>query len=323
MRLAWWIVLVIALAAAILIALSVGTIGLSLPTVWRALAGEGDVTAVSVVRTLRLPRTLLAVLVGAGLGVSGAALQGALRNTLAEPYLLGVSGGAAAGAVLAVGMGLSFTLLPLASFAGAVVAVALTLFVAHASGTRGDPRVLIMGGVVVGAFANAAIMILLANEPASTVRGALWWMMGSVGDANMTTVVTLAIYLILGGAALVFWARELDVLALGDEAAAGLGVDVDAAMRRIFLAASLLAASTVAGAGLIGFVGLVVPHLARMMGARRHRPMLLASALIGGTLVVLSDVLARTVSPPAELPLGAVTAVLGVPFFLTRVRRLT
>ena len=323
MRLAWWVVLVIALAAAVIVALSVGTIGLSPPTVWRALMGEGDTTAVSVVRALRLPRTLLAVLVGAGLGVSGAALQGALRNTLAEPYLLGVSGGAAAGAVLAVGLGVSFTLLPLASFAGAVVAVALTLFVAHASGTRGDPRVLIMGGVVVGAFANAAIMILLANEPASTVRGALWWMMGSVGDANMTTVATLAVYLLVGGTALVFWARELDVLALGDEAAAGLGVDVDSAMRRVFLAASLLAAATVAGAGLIGFVGLVVPHLARMMGARRHRPMLLASALIGGTLVVMSDVLARTVRPPAELPLGAVTAVLGVPFFLTRLRRLT
>src|SRR4051812_28413505 len=296
---------------------------LSLQTVGRALIGDGDSTAVSVVRTLRLPRTLLAVLVGAGLGLSGAALQGALRNTLAEPYLLGVSGGAAAGAVLAVGMGLTFTLLPLASFAGAVVAVALTLFVAHASGTRGDPRVLIMGGVVVGAFANAAIMILLANEPANTVRGALWWMMGSVSDANMTSVGVLAIYLLIGGIALVFWARELDVLALGDEAAAGLGVDVDAAMRRIFLAASLLAAATVAGAGLIGFVGLVVPHLARMIGARRHRPMLFASALIGATLVVRSAILARTLRPPAELPLGAVTAVLGVPFFLARLRRLT
>lgn len=323
MRLLWWIVLVVALAAVILVALGVGTMSLSPVVVWRGLIGDADVTAVSVVRTLRLPRTLLAVLVGAGLGLSGAALQGALRNTLAEPYLLGVSGGAAAGAVLAVGMGISFTLLPVASFAGAVVAVGLTLFVAHASGTRGDPRVLIMGGVVVGAFANAAIMILLATEPASTVRGALWWMMGSVGDATMANVVILAIYLAVGGVALVFWARELDVLALGDEAAAGLGVDVDAAMRRIFLASSLLAAATVAGAGLIGFVGLVVPHLARMMGARRHRPMLFASALIGATLVVLSDIVARTLRPPAELPLGAVTAVLGVPFFLARLRRLT
>src|SRR3954470_18648975 len=183
----------------ILVALGVGTISLSPAVVWRALMGEGDFPAVSVVRTLRLPRTLLAVLVGAGLGLSGAALQGALRNTLAEPYLLGVSGGAAAGAVLAVGIGLSFALLPLASFAGALVAVGLTLFVAHASGTRGDPRVLIMGGVVVGAFANAAIMILLANEPASTVRGALWWMMGSVADATMTGVGLLAVYLAIGG----------------------------------------------------------------------------------------------------------------------------
>jgi iron complex transport system permease protein len=322
-RLAWWVALFVALVAVVLLALHVGALAIAPADVWRALMGHTDSTGASVVRTLRLPRTLLAVLVGAGLGLSGAALQGALRNTLAEPYLLGVSGGAAAGAVLAVGMGVSFMLLPIASFAGALVAVALTLFVAHASGTRGDPRVLIMGGVVVGAFANAAIMILLANEPASTVRGALWWMMGSVADANLASVGILAVYLVVGGGALVIWARELDVLALGDEAAAGLGVDVDGAMRRIFLSASLLAAATVAGAGLIGFVGLVVPHLARMLGARRHRQMLFASALIGATLVVASDILARTVRPPAELPLGAVTAVLGVPFFLARLRRLT
>lgn len=322
MRIAWWIGLVALLAATLLLALGVGTMHLDPTAVWSAIFGNGDETTVSVVRTLRLPRTLLAILVGAGLGVSGAALQGALRNTLAEPYLLGVSGGAAVGAVLAVGLGVSFAFLPFASFAGAAVAVTLTLFVAHASGTRGDPRVLIMGGVVVGAFANAAIMILLANEPASTVRGALWWMMGSVADATMANVGILAVYLVIGGGALLVWARELDVLTLGDEAAAGLGVDVDGAMRRIFLAASLLAAATVAGAGLIGFVGLVVPHLARMIGARRHRPMIVASALIGAVLVVASDILARTVRPPAELPLGAVTAVLGVPFFLARLRRI-
>jgi iron complex transport system permease protein len=318
-----WIALLVTLAIVALIALLVGTIDLSPTTALRAAFGAGDAGDVAVVQTLRVPRTLLAILVGAGLGLSGAALQGALRNTLAEPYLLGVSGGAAAGAVIAVGAGLSFSLLPLASFGGALIAVALTLFVAHASGTRGDPRVLIMGGVVVGAFANAAIMILLATEPASTVRGALWWMMGSVADATLTGVAILAAYLTVGGLALIVWARELDVLSLGDEAAAGLGVDVDAAMRRIFIAASLLAAATVAGAGLVGFVGLVVPHLARTLGARRHRSMLLASALIGGSLVVVADVLARTLRPPAELPLGAVTAVLGVPFFLAKLRRLT
>src|SRR4051812_18412802 len=242
MRASRWIALVVALGAVSLLALVVGTMHLSFGAVWSALMGTGDPTTISVVRTLRLPRTLLAILVGAGLGMSGGALQGALRNTLAEPYLLGVSGGAAVGAVLAVSLGLSFALLPFASFAGAAVAVALTLFVAHASGTRGDPRVLIMAGVVVGAFANAAIMIVLANEPASTVRGALWWMMGSVADATTGNVAALAIYLLLGGAALIVWARELDVLTLGDEAAAGLGVDVDSAMRRIFLAASMVAA---------------------------------------------------------------------------------
>jgi iron complex transport system permease protein len=295
---------------------------LSIASVWGALLGNGDLTSVSVVRSLRLPRTLLAVLVGAGLGMSGAALQGALRNTLAEPYLLGVSGGAAVGAVIAVATGAAFVFLPFAAFGGALLAVGLTLFVAHASGTRGDPRVLIMAGVVVGAFANAAIMILLANEPASTVRGALWWMMGSVADATMTNVGLLAVYLVIGGGALILWARELDVLTLGDEAAAGLGVDVDAAMRRIFIAASMIAAATVAGAGLIGFVGLVVPHLVRAMGARQHRPLLIASALMGAILCVGSDILARTILPPAELPLGAVTAVIGVPFFLARVRKL-
>jgi iron complex transport system permease protein len=318
-----WFALVAILAAVSLVALALGTTHLSPSSVLDALRGIGDPTASAIVRTLRLPRTLLAILVGAGLGISGAALQGALRNTLAEPYLLGVSGGAAVGAVIALSVGLSIVLLPIASFVGATAAVTLTLFVAHASGTRGDPRVLIMGGVVVGAFANAAIMIVLAGQPANEIRGATWWMMGSVGDATMRNVVILAGYVIAGGLMLIIWARELDVLALGDEAAAGLGVDVDRAMRRIFLSASLLAAATVAAAGLVGFVGLVVPHLARLIGARRHRPLLLSSALIGAILVVAADVVARAIRPPAELPLGAVTAVIGVPFFLARLRKIT
>jgi iron complex transport system permease protein len=317
-----WIILVAILIAVALLGVALGTSWYSPPTVLDALRGHGDETTIAIVRTLRLPRTLLALLVGAGLGISGAALQGALRNTLAEPYLLGVSGGAAVGAVVALGLGLSVFLLPIASFIGATAAVALTLFVAHASGIRGDPRVLLMAGVVVGAFANAAIMILVANQSAGTIRNALWWMMGSVGDGTMRDVAILAGYILIGGGLLFIWAREVDVLALGDEAAAGLGVDVDRAMRRIFLSASLLAAATVAMAGLVGFIGLVVPHLARMIGARRHRPLLVASALIGGALVVASDVVARTARPPAELPLGAVTAVIGVPFFLVRLRRL-
>ena len=276
-----------------------------------------------IVRALRLPRVVMASLVGVGLGMSGAALQGTMRNPLAEPYLLGVSGGAAVGAVLAQAAGIAGALLPFAAFVGAIVAVLAAFVVAHAAGARGDPRVLLMAGVVVGAFANAAIMVVLANAEPNTVRNALWWMMGSVSEAAWPQIAVLLGYLLVGGGALVALGREIDVLALGEEAAAGLGLEVDAAVRRVFLVASLLAAATVAAAGLVGFVGLVVPHIARAFGLRRHRPLLLASALVGATLVVSADLLGRILRPPAELPLGAVTALVGVPFFLVKLRRLT
>jgi iron complex transport system permease protein len=179
-----------------------------------------------------------------------------------------------------------------------------------------------MAGVVVGAFANAVIMLILGNAPSSIARDAMWWMMGSVAAATWWQSTWLAAYLVVGGVALLGWGRQIDVLALGEDSAAGLGVDPDMAARRIYAAGALLAAATVAAAGLVGFVGLVVPHVARGTGARRHRPLLVASALIGATLVVLADIVARVLRPPAELPLGAVTALVGVPFFLVRLRRL-
>ena len=327
MRAQHWLLLVIVLAISGLAALAFGTIDVGIAATWRALLGQGDATSVLVIRQLRLPRTVLAALLGAGLGISGAALQGVLRNPLAEPYLLGVSGGAAVGAVLAVTAGVAFALVPIAAFGGAAVSVVLALFVAHATRGRGDPRVLVMAGVVVGAFANAAIMIVMANADASTVRGALWWMMGSVADATWVQSGWMTAYLVVGGAILVAYGRTLDALALGEDSAAGLGVDVDRAARRVYLTSSLVAAATVSAAGLVGFVGLVVPHIARRMAGGApgggHRSLLLASALIGATLVVLADLVARIALPPAELPLGAVTAMIGVPFFLITLRRLT
>lgn len=322
MRVSRWLVLVLMLVGAAMLAVALGTMSLSVAQVWNALRGTGDATTVLVVRTLRLPRVALAAVVGAGLGMSGAALQGTMRNPLAEPYLLGVSGGAAVGAVLAMAAGLGAAILPLAAFAGAIVAVIAAFFVARAAGARGDVRVLLMAGVVVGAFANAAIMVALANEPPNTVRSAMWWMMGSVSEATWAQVGLLLIYVGAGGAFLVLLGRQMDVLSLGEDAAAGLGLDVDRAIRRVFFTASLVAAATVAAAGLIGFVGLVVPHIVRATGERRHRPLLVGSALTGATLVVLADLLGRTIRPPAELPLGAVTALIGVPFFLAKLRRL-
>jgi len=305
-----------------LLGVALGSVRLTLDESFRALLGQGDPNVVTIVRVLRVPRVALAVLVGAGLGMSGASLQGVMRNPLAEPYLLGVSGGAAVGAVIAVALGAGAGFVPLAAFAGAVAAVTVAFAVAHAVPGRGDARVLLMAGVIVGAFANAAIMLLLANANPNVMRGALWWMMGSVSDATWSQVGWLAAYVAGGGALLVGWGREIDILALGEEAAAGLGLDADRAARRVYLMASLLAAATVAAAGLVGFVGLVVPHIARRLGVGAQRGVILGSALVGAALVVAADVAARTALPPAELPLGAVTAIIGVPFFLVQLRRL-
>lgn len=323
---AWhWLAAVALLLLAALAGLVFGVTTIPLADIGAAITGGGDETTTTIVRTLRAPRVVLAAMVGAALAMSGAALQGALRNQLAEPYLLGVSGGAAVGAVLAFGMGLRHTgSLAVPAFLGALAAVAAALLVARAAGrtARGDPRTLLMAGVIIGAFANAVIMVALANSTSDTLRGSLWWMMGSVADASWAGALWLGLYLGVAGLALLRQAPEIDVLALGEEAAAALGSDVERATRTVFLVSALLAAATVAAAGLIGFVGLIVPHIVRAFGVRRHRRLVAGSALVGGTLVILADVVARTALPPAELPLGAVTALIGVPFFLIRLGRM-
>ncbi len=319
-----WVVAVIAFFLVAVGGLAFGVITIPMPEILAALAGNGDETTMTIVRTLRAPRVALAAMVGAGLAMSGAALQGVLRNQLAEPYLLGVSGGAAVGAVLAFGMGLQHSgSLAIPAFAGAIAAVGAALLVARAAGrtARGDPRTLLMAGVIIGAFANAVIMVALANATSDTLRGSLWWMMGSVADATWIGALWLGLYLGVAGLVLLRLAPEIDVLALGEEAAAALGSNVELATRRVFLVSALLAGATVAAAGLVGFVGLIVPHIVRAVGVRRHRRLIAGSALIGATLVILADIVARTALPPAELPLGAVTAIIGVPFFLFRLGR--
>jgi iron complex transport system permease protein len=321
---AWhWIAAIIALLVIAALAVCFGAVSLPLGTVVRALTGRATPDVTTIVLTLRLPRVALAALVGIGLGASGATLQATLRNPLAEPYLLGVSGGAAVGAVFGMIAGISSALWPLLGFLGAAVAVALALGVARgAAGSGADVRVLLMAGVVVGALANAIIMVVLANVPPGTVRGALWWMMGSVADATWRPVLWLTLYVALGLGYLVRLAPQVDVLTLGEDAAAGLGVSVARATQRAFLASALLAATTVAAAGLVGFVGLIVPYVVRAGGITRHRGVIAGSALLGALLVILADLVARVAIAPTELPLGAITAILGVPFFLVQLRRL-
>jgi iron complex transport system permease protein len=309
-----------------MIAVAIGPVSVPLGAVIDALRGKGDPTAIAIVRDLRLSRVVLGALVGAGLGGSGAMLQGTLRNPLAEPYLLGVSGGAAVGAVVAFALGATGeAVITLSAFAGSIAAVFVTLAVGRTGGraARGDLRTLLIAGVIVGAFANAVIMVALASAEPNRIRGALWWMMGSATDATWSRAGWLAGSVLIVGGAVIYWAREIDVLALGEDTAVSLGVDVDRAGRRSFILAAILAAATVAAAGLVGFVGLVVPHIARAMGLRAHRPLILAAAVVGATLVVAADLAARTLASPIELPLGAITALLGVPFFLVQLRRTT
>lgn len=284
----------------------------------------GDVWASPIVRQLRLPRALLAFLVGGALGVSGVSLQALVRNPLADPFLLGLSGGAGLGAVVAIALDLTGPwALPLAAFVGAVGAMVLVYRLGLMGGAELDPRILLLGGVAVGAFAAAVTTALVSLAEAAELRNAFLWLWGGFSGASWTTVFVISVYAPLPLAVLVAAARPLDLLALGEEPAQYLGADVRRLKRLVYLAASLLTAAAVAVAGVIGFVGLIVPHVCRFLWGRLHRTLFPTAFLTGGILLGAADTLARTVVAPRELPVGIVTALLGVPLFAFLLRRWT
>ncbi|MDX2192726.1 MAG: iron ABC transporter permease [Gemmatimonadales bacterium] len=313
--------LALAVPAVLLAGLAVGAVPLAPAAIGRALV-DGDAPAAAIVRGVRLPRVLLAFAVGGALGTCGAAMQAIVRNPLAEPYLLGLAGGAGLGAVLAHALGAAsaWGVTP-AAFAGALAAVLAVVRLATVGGRRLDPLVLLLAGVVIGAFCAAVTSGLLTVADATTLRGAQFWLLGSFAPASWPLLAAFAGYAVLPLALLQRDARALDLLALGDEPARHLGADVDAVRRRVVLAAALLTAAAVAVAGVIGFVGLVVPHATRLLWGPLHRALLPLAFLTGGCFLVLADLAARTVARPIELPLGAVTAVVGVPVFALLLRR--
>lgn len=311
------------LVAAMSAALAVGPANLSLPEIWAALQPAArESPARAILLSVRLPRIVAAALCGAGLAVSGVLFQALLRNPLAEPYLLGVSSGAALGAVAVLSLG--WTLGPAgvaaAALAGALIAIATVFRVAYAAG-RLDTRVLILAGVVVASFFGAGVMLLLTLSEGRTARSALLWTMGSFGQASWPINAALAAYSIPAALATFGLSRHLNALALDEESAAHLGTEVERVKRVCYLLASLLAAAAVSAAGVIGFVGLVVPHAVRLLWGVDHRYLIPMSFLAGGTLLVLADAAARTVAQPLEVPVGVVTALIGVPFFLVLLRR--
>ena len=316
--------LALVLVVSILLAVRMGAVSLSLEQIIAGIRGQGDESTIAIVRQLRLPRALQAALVGAALSMSGATFQALVRNPLAEPYILGVSSGAAVGAVAAIVLGMSVAgawSVPVSAFAGAILAIVLVFRIARGVGAALDTHVLLLGGVVVGAFFNANILLLLTLSDVESFRSAMFWMMGSNAGASWRSVSLLALYVIPAGAALVALARSLDLMALGERTAAYLGTRVERTKLTAYSLASLLAAVSVAASGVIGFVGLVIPHIVRMLWGSSHRSTLPASALLGASFLVLADLVARMAARPTELPIGVVTAFLGVPFFIWLLRR--
>jgi len=309
------------------------------PVPWRAVLGilaggrEYDPAFVTVVVQMRFFRVILAWLVGAGLAMSGVAFQGVLKNPLAEPFTLGVSGGAAFGAAMVLGLGWNLgwagaaffpglSVVPLCALAGSLLALAAAL--ALSRGAAGASReTLVLAGIVVSAFLSACISLFKALNEESTAS-IVFWIMGGFQGRGATDVWLYLPYFGLGTLVVWRYSRELDVLALGEAQAVQLGVDAARVRVRLLAAASIMAGAAVSVCGVIGFVGLAVPHLVRLAFGASSRGLLALSGMLGGTLLVWSDIVARTILPGgAELPVGVVTALLGGPFFLFLLKRRT
>ncbi len=298
--------------------LCLGPSAVPLRDVWSALTGAPTDHAL-IVLDVRLPRMLSAASVGALLGVSGALLQGLLRNPLAEPYLLGVSSGAALAVAVAIVSGMPAFILgiyayPPVAFAGAMAALLGVALLARVRGRMGMTT-LILAGVVVQACLSAAVM-LIAYASGSRHFEVVAWLMGHLQPMTRDMVWWTGAAAVAGTGLALGQARDLNAFMLGEDAAASMGVRVEAAKRHVFLLASLLTGVAVAASGLIGFVGLIAPHVVRLVTGPNHVSLIPGSALAGATLLLLADTVSRTVAAPAELPAGVVTALLGGPFFL-------
>jgi iron complex transport system permease protein len=302
------------LAAAAVFAVLAGSVPLSFSAL-----RNGDPVARAIL-SLRLPRVALAAGTGAALAIAGAALQALLKNPLADPFLLGTSGGAAAGAAIAIFFGASTFASPLGAFLGAGAATAAVLLLALRTG-RLDLQRLLLAGVTANAFFSAVILLVFSVSPGGRSRSMLFWMMGSLADARGTEAAALAGYLAAGGLLLLAAAPALNLFLVGEESAASLGVPVERTKALVFAGAALLAGAATAFVGIVGFVGLIAPHLARLAWGNDQRRLLPCSAAVGAALVVLADALSRSLFAPAEIPIGAVTALVGVPFFLVALRR--
>lgn len=310
-------VLFILLLIAIPISVLVGT-------VWIPPASLTDPRNLDIIK-LRSLRVILGFISGASLSVAGCILQGLLRNPLAEPYVLGVSSGAALGAVgcIALGLGGSWFgvgLLPLMAFLGAILTMILVYNLAKTNGQIPMPS-LLLSGVIVGAVFASLLMFIISTSRSDELHSVIWWLLGNLEIFDINLLAVVGIIALIGiGACYLFW-RDLNIITLGEEPASHLGIEVEHIKKTLFILASLLTAATVSACGLIGFVGLIVPHTMRLIIGPNHRVLIPSSALAGGLFLIISDLFARTVFPPAGVPIGVITAIIGGPFFIFLLRR--
>ena len=312
------IALLLLAPACFLTALAIGSVNLSSEALWAVFSGTAQPMQYELVFQLRLPRAASAFATGGMLALAGVLMQVLLRNPLADPYILGISGGAAVATLASMLLGIGGLWLTGNAFLGALGSMLLVFGLAHGQGSWTTTRLLLCG-VVIAAGWGAVISFMLAISSNQQVFGMLFWLMGDLSyTANpYPGLVVMAAGLLLS----LTLARQLNVLAHGDLMAASLGVSVPRLRMQLYVLASLLAATAVTMAGAIGFIGLVIPHLVRLMGIHDHRLLLPAATLLGGSLLLLADTLARTVIAPQQLPVGVITALLGIPLFLLLMQR--
>ncbi|RQD76587.1 MAG: iron ABC transporter permease [Candidatus Syntrophonatronum acetioxidans] len=294
-----------------------------IPLIGSLITADWPSTWETIILNMRLPRVALGFVVGASLSVAGASFQGLLRNPLADPYTIGVSSGAALGATIALfiqtTLGVTFQLgIPFFAFLGALIALFFIYNLARV-GRVVPVTTLLLAGVVVSSFLSAVIslLMLLAGEH---IRGIFFWLVGGLSLRTWSHVLMVLPYVIIGSGVIFFWSRDLNVILLGEESAANLGIDVEKVKKIVLVAASLITGAVVSVSGMIGFVGLIIPHAVRMIVGPDHRVLIPASALAGGIYLIWIDSLARVVMAPVEVPVGIITAFLGAPFFIYLLR---
>lgn len=298
--------------ASLLLAIGLGSVPMSINELWDGLVNDQGLNH-SMIYDLRLPRALAAFVCGAMLALAGLLMQALLRNPLADPYILGVSGGAACGALLAINAGLGILLTQTAAFGGAMLSISLVFILAHSRGSWTSNR-LLLTGVVLASGWGAVISFLLTISPGEQLHGMLFWLMGDLGHTELAGWEF--IFLLIISIVSFLLARPLNMISRGEIQATALGVNTRQLRLVLFFAASLLTAVAISLAGSIGFIGLMAPHILRLMIGSDHRILIPASILLGGSLLLLADTLARTVLAPTQLPVGILTALLGVPTFL-------